>query len=264
MPAAATSPAALHAAVRAALRAAVALWLLASVAAYGQGGPPLVTDDPGTPGDGHWEINLAAIGSRTRGLAELSLPDADINYGWGERIQLKIDTPWLLAHPGSPGQSGLKSGLGASDLGVKWRFLGEEDSGLSISTYPQFTEPFIASTSRRGLTSSGRQFFLPVEAAYHFGGGFALDGELGRNFIQYGPDQWIAGLVVSQTCGAKLECLGEVRERSGGGQAVLLNLGARYKVNDALPLLGSGGREVGPRGDERLTLLLYFGVQILL
>ena len=24
-----------------------------------QGGPPLITDDPGTPGDGHWEINIA-------------------------------------------------------------------------------------------------------------------------------------------------------------------------------------------------------------
>ena len=29
------------------------------IAALAQGGPPFLTDDPGTPGDGRWEINLA-------------------------------------------------------------------------------------------------------------------------------------------------------------------------------------------------------------
>jgi len=27
-------------------------------AAHSQGGPPFITDDPGTPGNRHWEINL--------------------------------------------------------------------------------------------------------------------------------------------------------------------------------------------------------------
>jgi hypothetical protein len=247
--------------ITARIRAAAWLCLLASAAACGQGGPPLVTDDPGTPGDGRWEINLAAAGSRTPGLSELSLPDADINYGWGERIQLKIDTPWLLARESA---SGVKSGLGASDLGLKWRFLGGEDRGLSLSTYPQLTHPFDASTARRGLINPGRQLFLPLEAAYRFDGGLAVDGELGRNLVQYGPDQWLAGLVLSQACGARLECLGEARERSGGGQALLLNLGARFRLSDTLLLLGSGGREIGPPGGARLSLLLYCGVQLLL
>ena len=37
--------------------------LVASVAriAFGQGGPPMITDDPGTPGNGKWEDNLAII-----------------------------------------------------------------------------------------------------------------------------------------------------------------------------------------------------------
>ncbi|MFT3792165.1 MAG: hypothetical protein QM741_14065 [Rudaea sp.] len=40
------------------------LFAIAKLAAA-QGGPPLVTDDPGTPGNGKWEINLASIGSKT-------------------------------------------------------------------------------------------------------------------------------------------------------------------------------------------------------
>src|SRR5215831_17745582 len=79
---------------------AVRLFVCAGVVATGantwaQGGPPMVTDDPGTPGDGHWEINLGAIGTRTPGHWEIAAPDADINYGWGVRVQLKVDVPWL-------------------------------------------------------------------------------------------------------------------------------------------------------------------------
>ena len=37
-----------------------------------QGGPPLVTDDPETPGDGHWEVNLAATGDHTSGRWQIA------------------------------------------------------------------------------------------------------------------------------------------------------------------------------------------------
>jgi hypothetical protein len=32
---------------------------------FAQGGPPLLTDDPDTPGPRHWEINLSLSSSRT-------------------------------------------------------------------------------------------------------------------------------------------------------------------------------------------------------
>src|SRR2546425_12967779 len=85
-----------------------------------QGGPPLVTDDPETPGNGHWEINLAATGAHTSGQWDIAAPDVDINYGWGEHVQLKLDVPWLFVHETD---QPWKSGLGAPDLGVKWRFV---------------------------------------------------------------------------------------------------------------------------------------------
>ena len=42
-----------------ALLVAVASCALGASEALGQGGPPMITDDPGTPGNGKWEINLA-------------------------------------------------------------------------------------------------------------------------------------------------------------------------------------------------------------
>jgi hypothetical protein len=51
--------------------------------AHAQGGPPMITDDPGTPGDGHWEINIAATGRHASSFTEAELPLIDINYGLG-------------------------------------------------------------------------------------------------------------------------------------------------------------------------------------
>ncbi len=35
------------------------IFFISPLCVYAQGGPPLLTDDPGTPGPGKWEINLA-------------------------------------------------------------------------------------------------------------------------------------------------------------------------------------------------------------
>jgi hypothetical protein len=172
--------------------AGLAILALGCDCALAQGGPPLVTDDPDTPGDGHWEINLAAIGMRTPGRWEIDAPDADINYGWGEHVQLKLDTPWVFAKDSG---EAWKSGAGAAQVGVKWRFVDIEHSGFSMSTYPQLSWNVASSSVRRGLTAPGREFFLPIEAATAVGE-FELDGEVGRNFVQQGQDQWMAGAVV--------------------------------------------------------------------
>ncbi len=57
----------------------------------GQGGPPMITDDPGTPGPNKWEINLAVAWAH-RPAEPLDLPAIDLNYGLGERIQLTLQT----------------------------------------------------------------------------------------------------------------------------------------------------------------------------
>src|SRR5438105_14081064 len=83
--------------------------------AVAQGGPPLVTDDPETPGNGHWEINLAATGAHTSGQWDIAAPDVDINYGWGEHVQMKLDVPWLFVHETD---QPWKSSPADTDLGI--------------------------------------------------------------------------------------------------------------------------------------------------
>jgi hypothetical protein len=240
--------------------AAVALISIASASAFAQGGPPLVTDDPETPGDKHWEINLATMVEHTTGRWDIAAPDADINYGWGEHIQLKVDAPLNVVHEaGQP----WKAGLGAPDVGVKWRFIDIEDSGFSMSTYPQYSRNWLSSSATRGISPAGGQFFLPVEVAtvvHEYG----LDAEVGPNFVQYGSTQWMLGGIVARSCGQSLECLVEVRHTFAPDDSqTLLNFGAHWKLNESAIVLAAAGRQFGQHSDDQQRLLLYFGIQLL-
>jgi hypothetical protein len=114
---------------------APALPVLLASAANAQGGPPFRTDDPETPGNQHWEINFGWIGDRNPAAGAYQVPDFDINYGLGDRIQLKYEIPIAIEEtrpqpavtqspavpsPAIPGK--VIGGLGESLLGIKWRF----------------------------------------------------------------------------------------------------------------------------------------------
>jgi hypothetical protein len=244
-----------HKAARLALTLILGLQAAAAMAA---GGPPMVTDDPETPGDGRWEINAAAIYSRTRAEHTLTLPDLDINYGLGERIQLKVDVPWARVTP--LGESS-RSGPGNVELGVKWRFYDDEASGVSLSTYPQYGRALNSSSIARGTASPGHEFFLPIEGATEVGG-VGLVGEVGKNFVQGEKGQWVAGVVATHACGAATECMAEVRHTQGDGQhQTLLNFGLHHKLDDTLSLLMAVGTERGTQSDDRHQALVYVGLQ---
>jgi len=241
--------------------AALACLVLLAGPALAQGGPPMVTDDPGTPGDGHWEINLGAIQSRTHGRREFAAPDADMNYGWGDAVQIKVDIPWVTAWEDG---TGARSDVGAGDFGVKWRFVDEEKAGVSLSTYPQYTRNLLSSSSRRGVTSPGSSFFLPFEMSADVGSGYSVAAELGRNFVDAAgaKNQWVAGFVLARDCAEGVECMGEIHQtQAQGTHQTLLNFGVHWKLKDSMTLLAAAGREFGTRNDEQLHSLVYVGLQ---
>src|ERR1700677_1562637 len=90
-----------------------------AVSARAQGGPPFITDDPGTPGNHHWEINFGWIANHNPGQSYYEIPDVDMHYGRGDRIQLKYELP-LAAGTNANISTGV--GLGESLLGIKWRY----------------------------------------------------------------------------------------------------------------------------------------------
>lgn len=219
----------------------------------------MVTDDPDTPGDGHWEINFGDIGARPRAGWLIEAFDADVNYGWGERLQLKVDTPWNAAqHDGH-----WTNGLGTTLFGVKWRFHDDAASGWIVSTYPQLGVNLNPGSAQRGLAEPGKSLFLPLESALHLGP-VDIDGEVGRSLAQHGPDSWIAGIIVAHAFGAGAELMAETRARDLlAGTHTLFNVGGRWEMATRCALLGSIGHEGGASDASRQGLVYYIGVQIL-
>jgi hypothetical protein len=101
-----------------------------ATAAHAQGGPPFITDDPETPDNNHFEINYGFTADRTPTSGAYQVPDFDINYGLGDRIQLKYELPIAIeetrSQPATPNTLAIPGtvigGLGESLLGIKWRF----------------------------------------------------------------------------------------------------------------------------------------------
>ena len=168
-----------------------------------------MTDDPGTPGPGRWEINLAFTLDRTSASREIGAPLVDVNYGWGERLQLKLEIPWIVADDDVEGR---RSGLGNPLLGVKWRFLDGDEAGVAVSTYPQLGFNLLSSSADRGLVERETSFLLPVSAVKRLGP-VSLDVEAGRLF-QAGESSWVWGVALGHEFG-KAEALAELFGTSG-------------------------------------------------
>jgi hypothetical protein len=78
-------------------RLAIAISLAcAADIALGQGGPPMITDDPGTPGNGKWKNNFAIAFEHRPGETAYNVPAIDLNYGVGDHIQLTLQTAPVL------------------------------------------------------------------------------------------------------------------------------------------------------------------------
>src|SRR5207253_11033507 len=138
---------------------AIALSLaFAARVVFGQGGPPMITDDPGTPGDGKWENNFAIAFEHRPGETAYDVPAIDLNYGVGEHIQLTLQTAPVLLKRNDHGPIG---GLGGTEAALKWRFLDQETSGVDMSMFPRVIFNVTQSSVRRGLAEVGTRFQIP-------------------------------------------------------------------------------------------------------
>jgi hypothetical protein len=237
-------------------------WLNAT-AVFGQGGPPYYTNDPGTPGNLDWEINLGYMPFLFSDQSVSHTPDVDINFGIGDRIQLTYENAWLRVHDPS---SKTRFGLGQSNPGVKWRFLDGGESGLNISVFPQLFLNNPNDAVRRGITSASESFLLPLEFSRKIGP-IDVDYEAGYLFVHKGPNGWLNGLVLGHDLTPKLEMDVELYNQGTfhpSANQPTIDFGARYKIRPPVILLLMAGRSLESSRSNQTFFLGYFGIQFLL
>lgn len=227
------------------LKGFVLLLLMFPVQAIAQGGPPMVTDDPGTPGDKHWEINIVGLLAKSSNQNILQFPYFDINYGLGDRVQLKVETGWVTTFVNAPAT---QSGEGTVLVGVKYRFLDEDKAGVAVSMYPQIGNPSI----------------LPFEFSKSFGN-WEVNPEVGYFYGTVISSGILYGTVVAFEKAKPWEPLGEIHVNTrldGSGSTTLLNLGLRYTFNPSMNLLLALGQTLTHTADTTNELDAYVGIQL--
>ena len=239
---------------------AVALGLAcAARVVLGQGGPPMITDDPGTPGNGKWENNFAITFEYRPGETAYDVPEIDLNYGVGDHIQLTLQTaPVLLKRSGQ----GLIGGWGGTEAAAKWRFLDEATSGVDMSMFPRVLFNVSQSSVRRGLAEDGTRFQIPFQIAKTFGR-LRVDAEFGPLASTVGRSEWLYGIVCGFDVAKTTMLMAELHDESRmnfSRDVLTLNFGLRHEFTENYILIVSMGHEL--RSPNQPTALIgYFGMQ---
>jgi hypothetical protein len=228
-----------------------------------QGGPPFLTNDPGTPGNANWEINLSSMQTIARGVSSYQLPQIDLNFGLGDRIQLTYEIPYVLQSSSNrPVQSGWSNGY----PGVKWRFLDEGEDGWQMSAFPQVETGASRLARQKGVAVPGPRFLLPLEVTKKIGP-LDVDFEAGYYLPGNGPKERILGLVAGRSITERFELDAEIyddRAYDAGLHSTTVDLGGRYKLSRGIIALFMAGRSVNGFSDSQPEFLGYIGIQILL
>lgn len=244
---------------------------IAAIAALGcwatmaRAGNPLQTNDPETPGVKGWEVNISHNLRLTRDESSQNLPLLNINYGRLENDQWKISIPVssIRANPGDP-----HWGIGDVQLGWKYRFVEEEQSGWMASIYPQ---PLLSTGNEQlGLGNGRLEMFLPVQVGKHF-----LDedrllfyAEAAHNLVfeDTSQDTWFLGVAAELEVTDKIELVAEIADvvtpRIVGPDEPFINLGFNYELSKRCLIQTAFGR--GLADDEGASFFSsYVGLQLL-
>jgi hypothetical protein len=230
--------------------------------ARAQGGPPMITDDPGTPGDRRWEINLALAFEHRPAETSADLPAIDLNYGVGEHIQLTLQTaPAFLKRNGH----GLIGGLGGTEAAVKWRFLDQQQNGdgFAMSMFPRVIFNLFQSSARRGLSEEGARFQIPLQLAKQVGRWHA-DFEFGPHVSGVARSEWLYGVVAGFDASRATLLMAELHGTSRmnfSRDVLIVNAGIHHEFSRTRTLIVSIGREI--RSPDPLATIGYFGMQLL-
>ena len=133
-------------------------------------GPPFTTDDPQPTDYKQFEIYLYSEGTHSAGNTTGTLPGIEINYGAAPNLQVSIAIP--LAYDRGENH-GARMSYGATEIGVKYRFIEEDETGWQpqVSFYPSAEIPIGDSDRPAGIGGGHTRFFLPLWTQKSFGQG---------------------------------------------------------------------------------------------
>ena len=229
-------------------------------------GPPFFTDDPEPVEYLHWEVYLASLWAHDKKAGTLgTLPHLEVNYGPAPDLQLHVIVPAAYS---APVEGSKQYGLGDMELGIKYRFIHEDEQGWrpQVGIFPLFEVP-TGSGSRLlgsgfGSGSPYLQVFFPVWVqkswgpwtTYGGGGYWYNPGDGNKNY-------WFTGWLLQRDFSKMLTFGAEIFNSSpmakGESDETGFNIGGFLNLSEEHHILFSAGRDIkGPN-----TFFAYFAFQ---
>lgn len=182
---------------------------------------------------------------------------AEINDGCAPETQCHLALPEAYKRPpGLPSQAG----RGDAELGVKYRFLAQQDRAWSAAVYPTLFIP--TGDASRGLGNGRAQLLLPVSLE-HAAGEWSLDAGAGYllNRASGRSSDWYTGLLAQRALGDALSVGADVFHRSSPSESQPsssgFNLGAIVNVAAHENMLVSIGRALSHLETNQASLIAY-------
>jgi hypothetical protein len=225
--------------------------IFATAASHALAGPPFATDDPEPTDYQHFEIYFYSEGTHDSGGTSGTLPGIEINYGAAPNLQISAAVP--VAFDKGTGHGTLYS-YGATELGVKYRFIQEDDDSWrpQVSFYPSVEIPIGDSDRPVGIGGGHARYFFPLWMQKSDGPWTTFGG--GGYWINPGhgdKDYWFAGWAllrqVTPCFSIGIEAFHQSSDSFNSKDSTGTNIGAIYDFNDRWHLTGSVGTGVQHR-----------------
>jgi len=231
--------------------------LLFLVAANASAGPPFFTDDPEPVGYRHWEFYIASLQQFGNHESDVTAPHFEMNYGVIPDLQLHLIAPLEYVHSAD----GTRYGYSDTELGVKYRFVGETESIPQVGVFPLVELP--TGNHNEELGTGKAQVYLPLwvqkswgKFTTYAGGGFWYNPGAGeRNWAFEG---WEFQYDFSEIVTLGGEIYHQSADIQDSPSSSGFNVGGFINLNDNDHILFSAGRSMsGPA-----TITGYLGFQL--
>lgn len=228
---------------------------------HGQGGPPLITDDPGTVDKGHLEINSGITAEHTISESLFEFPFIDINYGVSGRQHINFEVPLVSRYGNGTGK---QKGIGKAGIGTKFRFVDQDKTGIAISTHPAFSFVLSNQAVDKGVIDKGLEFFIPLEFQKDFNKN-VLGMEVGWLINSRSQDLWTYGVLYAREFNSRINTAVEINGNTNTAfneTTLYLNLGTRMTITKRFKILLSAGKSIMLPEEEESIYIGYLALQL--